>query len=446
MRMRKLILLFAIPLIVVSCNNEEVPVVNLTDHFFNALDCNSDIRQITSLLKQKNDSSEFTSKFIEAYGYPLWKDARAFRENGHKIYAVPVKSLISGKEIEAVWFFSIGTKRTHYHIYTRKRADVITRQVGDEAEQTWMFDYFTQYALHKKPVSGLTFVKSKTSTNTRSWNWERDENCELIYNATAGPYTYDTYYCWSEERLREECDTDDGGYGRRGWEGELDWGDSGGNSSNEDDTPRAKLIFRNSNMTKKNWEIIESMLDKIIENCMGETLYDELANLLDGKTLSIQFNEGSNGSFGYQGESTGICLGIQMESNQLFHEMMHVYRSYQETTSSYKSSTLNGEIEAWYAQYLYTSNLVEYKGSKWEERDYTDPRRKRIKNLTNYINDKGKLLPGVNLADLENEIVNNIVPIFHKYHYTADKYPFEYNRPGLENFKCINKLTINCES
>ena len=45
---------------------------------------------------------------------------------------------------------------------------------------------------------------------------------------------------------------------------------------------------------------------------------------------------------------------------------------------------------------------------------------------------------------LENKIKDDIVPTFHKYHYTADKYPFEYNRPGLENFKCINKLTINC--
>ena len=133
-----------------------------------------------------------------------------------------------------------------------------------------------------------------------------------------------------------------------------------------------------------------------------------------------------------------------MESNQLFHEMMHAYRAYQETTASYKESTLNGEIEAWYAQYLYTSNLPEYKDSKWEDRDNTAPRRRRIKSLTNYIDNKGNLLPGVNRTDLESKIKDDIVPTFHKYHYTVDKYPFEYNRPGLENFKCINKLTINC--
>ena len=77
--------------------------------------------------------------------------------------------------------------------------------------------------------------------------------------------------------------------------------------------------------------------------------------------------------------------------------------SFQETTTSYKESTLNGEIEAWYAQYLYTSNLPEYKDSKWEDRDNTAPRRRRIKSLTNYIDNKGNLLPGVNHTDLENK-------------------------------------------
>ena len=170
--------------------------------------------------------------------------------------------------------------------------------------------------------------------------------------------------------MREDRDTDeliDGGSNGEG--GDLDWGDGGSNNSSKKDIPRAKAIFRNSNMTEENWIIIENMLDKIVEDCMGEALYNELANLLNGKTLSIQFGASTTGSFGYQGESTGICLGRQMESNQLFHEMMHAYRAYQETLSSYNDSMLNGEIEAWYAQYLYTSRLPEYPGSKWEKRD-----------------------------------------------------------------------------
>jgi hypothetical protein len=97
------------------------------------------------------------------------------------------------------------------------------------------------------------------------------------------------------------------------------------------------------------------------------------------KPLTIQFSNGTDGLFSGNGTTAGITLGHQMESNQLFHEMMHAYRAYQETPSSYKGSDLNGEIEAWYAQYLYTSRLPEYPGSKWEKRDNTDPLRRKIK-------------------------------------------------------------------
>lgn len=37
------------------------------------------------------------------------------------------------------------------------------------------------------------------------------------------------------------------------------------------------------------------MLDKIVEDCMGEALYNELANILNGKTLSIQFGASTTG-------------------------------------------------------------------------------------------------------------------------------------------------------
>lgn len=215
-------------------------------------------------------------------------------------------------------------------------------------------------------------------------------------------------------------------------------------NNNTNTSPKAKNIFRNSNMTETNWAALERMLDKIMADCMGEALYNGLANFLGGQTLSIQINDGTGGSFGPQGESVGISLGGQMESNQLFHEMMHAYRTYQETLSSYNDSMFNGEIEAWYAQYLYTSRLPEYPGSKWEERDNTDSRRIAIKNLTRYIDHKGNMLSGKSIVDLEDEIMNIVVPTFHQDEYTADKYPFDYDRPGLENFTNLKKITLNC--
>ena len=124
--------------------------------------------------------------------------------------------------------------------------------------------------------------------------------------------------------------------------------------------------------------------------------------------------------------------------------MMHAYRAYQETPSFYKGSNLNGEIEAWYAQYLYTSRLPEYPGSKWEERDNTNPLRRKIRDIAQIVDSKGNLRNDVNLYVLEFKILNEIVPTFHQNGYPADEYPFDYDRQGLENFTKLRTLTVNC--
>ena len=253
---------------------------------------------------------------------------------------------------------------------------------------------------------------------------------------------YDCHYV--EDSTRDNDDDDDDNW----WNNPYPPGGAGNETNpvkpGSNNSPKAKKIFRNSNMTEANWKVLEKMLDKILADCMGEALYNGLANFLNGQTLTIQFSNGSDGLFSGNGATAGITLGSQMESNQLFHEMMHAYRAYQETLSSYKGSNMNGEIEAWYAQYLYTSRLPEYPGSKWEERDNTDPRRVAIKNLTNIIDNKGNIRSGASVGELELEIANTVVPTFHENYYPADKYPFDYDRPGLENFTNLKKLTINC--
>lgn len=38
-------------------------------------------------------------------------------------------------------------------------------------------------------------------------------------------------------------------------------------------------------MTEANWKVIERMLDKIMEDCMGQALYNGLKSALNGKLL-----------------------------------------------------------------------------------------------------------------------------------------------------------------
>ena len=404
------------------------------------------IQVVINTLCKQGDLLDAVRTYRSKYGIPMWEHSVGISvENGYRLF-VPIYNENNKDEINLIWNFKIFEKKLYNFTSKRNPASNIVAEY-------WKFDYFTIYALGKKPKSGLSFeyVESRS-----------DQNC---VNASVtfgeGEYAHTEYmeqHCWStdddSESAYADMESDDGsgfpseipiedsgGGGNSGSTGSG--GDSNDNTSDSDATPKAQAIFRNSNMIDANWRVLENMIEKIIENCMGRNLYNGLLEKMNGGTFIIQFKENANGAFGPIGEGIGITLGMQMESNQLFHEMMHAYRSYQETTDSYNSSKLNGEFEAWYAQYLYTSSLPEYENSKWERRDYSNPQREIIKGLEKYIDKKGFLLPKINAVDLELHILNVVMPTFRKL-YDEEKYPYDYNRETIDNFKNIKKLTEGC--
>ena len=240
-------------------------------------------------------------------------------------------------------------------------------------------------------------------------------------------------------------DTDDnseeevGGQGGGGGGSSSSVGSSGGSSIPV--APKAKAIFRNSNMVETNWKAIEKMLDKIMVDCMGEALYNGLKNALNGKTLTIQFTEKGNSAFELNG---GIKLRTDVVSGDFLHEMLHAYQAYRESYTSMTHAKLNMEIETHYAQYLYQSNLPEYKGSKWEKRDKYKSRWKNIVALKRFMNEKGNLCPNADVAKFESHILNEVVPTLREAGYSSDRYPLDYDRLGIENFKNLKELTKNC--
>lgn len=223
-------------------------------------------------------------------------------------------------------------------------------------------------------------------------------------------------------------------------------GGGGGGSSNTSpgvDAPLAKEIFRNTTMTDANWEKIENMLEKIIEHCLGEGLYNGLKNALGGKTLTIEFNSGNSSAFSFDGTTAGIILSTQMESNHLFHKMLHAFQAYHETLESHKNSKLNREIEAWYAQYLYIQSLPEYKpGSKWHG-IYSDTKLgSGILELKKYVDEKG------NLIQDETALYNHLAGVASLFRempdYSATKYPYDYGRSAISNFTNLKRISANC--
>lgn len=168
---------------------------NKVDRFFNAFGADEDVCWITEQLRLKNDSSDFVPAFVGKYGYPLWKEVYRFPEGENVVYAVPVKSVVPDSEINSIWFFSMGQDSTTYRIYTREMAESITaRAGGDGVEETWMFDYFTINALHKKPESGISFVYSTADTGTRAVyeSWE----CVHAFAGYEGNEADLGWHCW----------------------------------------------------------------------------------------------------------------------------------------------------------------------------------------------------------------------------------------------------------
>ena len=229
-----------------------------------------------------------------------------------------------------------------------------------------------------------------------------------------------------------------GGNSSAGNGGSGDSGDSGDVSK----ITIANKLFRNSNMTPTNWQVIEKMLGKIIENCMGNALVNGLIDALDGLTLSIQFSNGSGAGFHFDGQSAGITLGMNsVESNVLFHEMWHAYQAYQETQSSFNGSLLNQEIEAHYAQYLYLISLPEYDGSKWEEKYINVERLRGTAGIKDYVDNKGTLIGNYDLFD--TYINATLVPVFQSTD-GYENYQYDSNRNAITNFSNIQTLTIDC--
>ena len=196
-------------------------------------------------------------------------------------------------------------------------------------------------------------------------------------------------------------------------------------------------------MTDTNWAIIEQMIEKIMDDCMGENLYYGLKEKLNGKTLAIEFTNSEGSSFYFDGETSKIKLSIvNMESNHLLHEMFHAFQAYQETWSSYVNAGLNLEIEAHYAQYLYLKKLQEFPGSKWSSDYASNPRLISTMLLEQCLTPKGELALDYSEEELDGYL--NFACNAFKEDLAYMQFKYDTSRKGLENFQNLKNLTKDC--
>ena len=196
-------------------------------------------------------------------------------------------------------------------------------------------------------------------------------------------------------------------------------------------------------MNDENWEKIEDALKKILEDCLGQGLYNGLVSTLGEKTLVIQF--GDKNEF-YAGT---ITLDVNdAQSNRFFHEMWHAYQAYQEIPSSFASSLLNLEMEAWYAQYLYLTRSSDYKeGTYWYRLYNHHPLGRSIRRIENFVDKNGNFLTE------EYQLYNYLGQVVQtEFRNARDKdgnqtyraYPYDYSREGRYNFRNLKQLSSNC--
>lgn len=343
-----------------ACVQDENSGSSKIDRFFNTSDADKYLQGVVSSLKQKNDSSDFATEFIKTYGYPLWSNAVAFLEGKCYTYAVPVKSLLPNSEINAIWFFVMNDSCTNYHVYSRKMADAITRQVGDERQQTWMFDYFTYYALHKKPASGLKFEEMPV---TRTKSTVEEKTCVGFAYSDGTTFEFGIY-CWDSGN-GSGSGSDDGSSGDT--YSEPDYPDPGSGSVDDTRPPvdpsNGGSGGGNDNTTPTNSKDSTALKiatekkinEKLKKNCGFSEALDEIGGL-DKLTGGIIIDDDFTG--GYDPSKKQIRMHSSWDGDvtsfRFMEELIHFMQDQIYDGGIQSKATTNIEFEAKVIQDLYS--------------------------------------------------------------------------------------------
>ncbi len=436
----------------VTIQETEIPAVSDTEFF--SYQNKDDVlkNRIIAALEQRNaQQGGIVCRSAAAYGgFPLWDQYVSTTVDSMTRLLVPMVDTAERKLV-ALWRFDcrVGSDTVHNGIAIAPPALEDTTHFA--CDVNLLYDYF-RYRLGYPTERHVKFEEQPESApvpqnGIRASSFDQSPNCRTV-GIYLLSYDYSTWLLIGHETVctfsrfvavgdDDELLLADGGNGNSG---------GGGTFMPPLETPElvapmATKLLRNSNMSIENWKALEKMLEKILSDCLGKGLYNGLVNALNGGTLSIQFGSGNQFSFNSR-QTIGITLQ-GTESNIFFHELWHAYQAYQETAGSFRSSYLNQEIEARYAQYLYLSRLPEYSGSVWEDDWTTIPLHRAIGRLSKYIGPNGKLKSGIGEIDLETHLLNTGGAL----RQSSSDYrnlPYDDNRLGAANFKNVQTLSINC--
>lgn len=175
---------------------------------------------------------------------------------------------------------------------------------------------------------------------------------------------------------------------------------------------------------------------------MGEALYNGLVEAMksEEKKIHIEFIPGM--ASGFSAYEKTISIGMDyIQSNGLLHEMFHALQYYTKGKDAFNKSTLNCEIEAHYAQYLYLKSLPEFKGSYWEDMYKYDLRLRSIAELDRHLT---QFVTTSNDQKL-NKQLEAVINAFRTSDDYSDTliYRYDPNTGGINTFTLLQNLIKN---
>ena len=307
-------------------------------------------------------------------------------------------------------------------------------------EQRFIFDLLSWHVFGESNSSGLVFKEKELSSRA----WIVTERCWDVYTGTGEQLEYKYTNCvqnayWVIETNLQDTTSPEDGFADVSVP--IGAGGFGSGSGFGSASVSAGDIFSNENFTEETWNMVDCLLEEVLEDCMGEALFNGIKEKLNGDKITLRFIE--NGSSGYKWKNRTLSMSVdQLESHVLFHEMFHLYQTLSEAQFTFENYLLNREIETHYAQYLFRKKQAFLFDVETDFVYITDNRLHACRLLEDYIDDYGVISNGSNLLTLEEHLEFVVTDAFHKYGYA--NYPFNYES-FEQTFGILKELANNCK-
>lgn len=377
---------------------------------------------IVSSLQIVEEKDPFIESFKKEYGIPLWDYAYCLDELDSNSYFVPLFNIEEGKQITAVWFFTEIESEIFYAPFCK----------GEKVDSDMLliFDLLTYLVFGDDNVSGVV-VRPHSQTRM----WITVSTCWDVYTGTESTgleYSYTNCIdktMWVDEARSWSINPDTGGGG-----GILPGGGGGGSSSSG--SSNAEHLFDCSDFSDNNIKLLNGMLEEIMDDCMGQELYNGLISELGNDKVSIRIVDNMDSNYSWK--SGILTLNVNtLGSDVLFHELFHLFQTTQESVSSFESALLNREIECHYAQYMYKKRSQ----INW---GYRDLRWYSLELLNDYLEQYMENHDEMMLDFINSYTEYTIVNVFRSVS-GYNSYPLDKGCLGLDMFQNFNNLSKDCK-